>query len=98
MNILDVRWFCAGHGNVGIVRVMTEYEGVRYYIGRCDGEDEEVDSQYIADWGSRFPIEAGDVLFGLDEVKNGSAVQIPTNKEQAQLMVLLGERFLTDNS
>jgi hypothetical protein len=98
MKVLDVRWFCAGHGNVGIVRVMTEYEGVRYYIGRCDGADEEVDSQYIADWGSRFPIEAGDVLFGLDEVKNDSAVQIPTNKEQAQLMVLLGERFLTDNS
>lgn len=98
MNILDVRWFCAGHGNVGIVRVMTEYEGIRYYIGQCNGADEEVDSQYIADWGSRFPVEAGDVLFGLDEVKNGSAVQFPTNKEQAQLMVLLGERFLTDNS
>lgn len=98
MNVLDVRWYCAGHGNVGIVRVITEYEGIRYYIGRCEGINEDVDSQYIADWGSRFPIEVGDVLFGVDEVKNGTAVQIPTNKEQAQLMVLLGTRFLEDNS
>jgi hypothetical protein len=98
VNVLDVRWYCAGHGNVGIVRVMTEYEGIRYYIGRCEGINEDVDSQYIADWGSRFPIEVGDVLFGVDEVKNGTAVQIPTNKEQAQLMVLLGTRFLEDNS
>ena len=96
MDILGVRWFCAGHGNVGIVRVMTEYEGIRYYIGSCDGADEEVDSQYIADWGSRFPIEAGDVLFGFDEVKNGNAVQFPTNKEQAQLMVALGMQFLEE--
>lgn len=94
MNVLDVRWYCAGHGNVGIVRVITEYEGIRYYIGRCEGINEDVDSQYIADWGSRFPIEVGDVLFGVDEVKNGTAVQIPTNKEQAQLMVALGMNFL----
>lgn len=94
MTILDVRWFCAGHGNAGIVRVQTEYDGVKYYIGQCSGHDEDFDKQHIADWGSSFPVEAGDVLFGVDAVKNGTAVQIPTNKEQAQLMVLLGTSFL----
>lgn len=63
--ILDAMWFCAGHGNVGIVRVSTEYEGIKYYIGQCDGIDDEVDRQYIADWGSTFPAAAGDVLFGV---------------------------------
>lgn len=94
MKILDVMWFCAGHGNAGIVRVQSEYEGIKYYIGQCSGLDEESDTQHIADWGSSFPAEAGDVLFGVDAVKNGLAVQIPTNEDQAKLMVLLGSRFL----
>lgn len=65
MEILDVMWFCAAHGNVGIVRVQDEYEGIKYYIGECEGTDEETDSRWIADWGSSFPAEAGDVLFGV---------------------------------
>lgn len=94
MTILDVRWFCAGHGNAGIVRVQSEYEGIKYYIGQCTGHDEEFDQQHIADWGSSFPTDAGDVLFGVDPVKNGTAVQIPTNEDQAKLMVALGMNFL----
>ena len=65
MRILGVRWFCAGHGNVGIVRVLDDYEGTKYYIGECEGTDEESDAQHIADWGSSFPRDAGDVLFGV---------------------------------
>lgn len=97
MEILDVMWFCAGHGNVGIVRVQDKYEGIKYYIGQCSGYDQDHDMQHIANWGSRFPVEAGDVLFGVDAVKNGDAVQIPTNEDQAKLMVLLGSRYLEDN-
>ena len=63
MEILDVRWYCAGHGNVGIVKVLDEYEGVKYYIGQCSGINEQYDMKHIADWGSGFPQDAGEVLF-----------------------------------
>lgn len=93
MEILDVMWFC-GRSNVGIVRVLDEYEGIKYYIGSPAGVDEETDKNWIASWGSTFPIDAGDVLFGLDPVKNGEAVSVPLNREQAELMVRLGSHYL----
>jgi hypothetical protein len=64
MKILDVMWFCSGHGNAGIVRVDTEIDGIRYYLGACKGVNEQDDKEWIAAWGSTFPKEAGDVLFG----------------------------------
>lgn len=62
MKILDVRWF----NDIGIVRVEDEYEGIQYYIKYIAAmdNDEETDKQHIADWGYRFPNDAGDVLFG----------------------------------
>lgn len=62
MKILDVKWF----NDIGIVRVEDEYEGIKYYIG-CVPSDfmEEESKQHIADWGNRFPVDAGDVLFGV---------------------------------
>ena len=66
MKILDVRWF-AGHACVGVVRVEDEYDGVKYYIGVGEGHVEEADMQHIASWGSTFPNDAGDVLFGVKE-------------------------------
>lgn len=75
MKILDVKWYCAGHGNCGIVRVQDEYDGIKYYIGSFPGEErghnEEEDKQWIADWGSSFPVAAGDVLFGISAYRNG---------------------------
>jgi hypothetical protein len=62
----NVMWFCAGHGNVGIVKVDDQY-GIKYYIGQCSGEDEEGDIDVIAKWGSSFPKPAGDKLFGVVE-------------------------------
>lgn len=61
--IIDVVWFCAGHGNVGIVQVLDPYDGYIYYVGQCSGIDAEADTKWIADWGSRFPKAAGDALF-----------------------------------
>jgi len=65
---VDVKWYCAGHGNVGIVKVNDNYDGIKYYIGSFPGEEkghnEEEDIQWIMDWGSTFPKEAGDLLFG----------------------------------
>ena len=93
MQILDIRWFC-GSSNVGIVQVEFD-DGIGYYIGsppviRTENED----AQWIADWGSTFPKDAGDVLFNRDSLRNGSAVQIPMNKEQAELMIRVGNLFL----
>ena len=93
MKVLDVRWF-SGTSCVGIVRVDMPYEGIKYFISSCTGQSEEVDKEHIAAWGATFPNDVGDMLFGLDEVKNGNAVPIPTSKPQAQLMVALGMRFL----
>ena len=63
MEILDVKWYCAGHGNCGIVKVNDPYDGIKYYIGAFRGDNEEEDKQWIASWGSSFPKEAGDILF-----------------------------------
>jgi len=97
MKILDTLWFC-GRTMVGIVRVETEYEGIKYYIasppGEAKGNNEEEDIQFIADWGSTFPRHAGDVLFGVDPLRDGSSVQIPMNKEQAELMIRVGSLYL----
>ena len=65
MRFLEVRWFCAGHGNVGIVCMEDPYDGIKYYVGQCSGKDEQMDIQHIASWGSKFPADAGDVLFGI---------------------------------
>ena len=64
MKILDSIWFCAGHGNVGIVKCFDDYAGIIYYIGQCRGDQKDSDEQWIADFGSRFPPEAGALLFG----------------------------------
>lgn len=59
-----VRWF-NGRGCVGVVRVEDPYDGPKYYIGVGQGFDEQQDIEHIAAWGSRFPNDAGDVLFGI---------------------------------
>ena len=64
VRILDARWF----NLVGIVRVEDPHEGIKYYIKHISGLlDEEQDMKDIADWGSTFPNDAGDVLFGVKE-------------------------------
>lgn len=72
MKILETYWFNGG----GIVRVLDDYEGIKYYIRGTAGDDQDTriaasekdDAQYIADWGSTFPKAAGDALFGMTEL------------------------------
>lgn len=90
---MDVRWF-SGRNCVGVVRIVDPYDGVKYYIGVGQGWDEASDAEYIADWGAKFPVEVGDILFGVDPLRNGDAVQIPTSKEQAEAMVKVGMHYL----
>lgn len=61
--ILGVRWFSAAAGTVGIVQVVDPYEGICYFISHVTGISEQADKEYIADWGARFPNDAGEKLF-----------------------------------
>ena len=62
-SFVGVKWFCAGHGNVGIVKVICYDFSHKYYVGHVDGVSEAEDIKKIMDWGSSFPSDAGDVLF-----------------------------------
>lgn len=66
MNILGVRWF-TGKTCIGIVRVENDVGEISYYIAQVLGYHEEADAKYIAEWGTRFPSKAGDVLFGIGD-------------------------------
>ena len=70
--ITGARWF-AGRDCVGIVQVVEEHEkdtyrqtglaNFQYFIGVGKGHDEKEDMQFIADWGTRFDVAAGNTLF-----------------------------------
>jgi hypothetical protein len=97
MKILDTYWFSQG----GIVRVEDEYEGIKYYIkGVPEMTIEEHDAQQIASWGNTFPKEAGDMLFGVwsDDVREGRAIPIPANTDQAKGMILVAENYLKQHT
>ena len=95
MQVIDVRWFY-GRTQVGIVQVNEPYEGIKYYIASPPGEAKgyNEDIQFIAEWGSTFPKDVGDVLFGVDDLRNGNAVQIPKSKEQAEMMFRVASHYL----
>ena len=57
-------WFC-GRTNVGIVQAENDFDGIKYYIGAVEGLDEEEDKLFIANWGSSFPKDVGNLLFGV---------------------------------
>lgn len=65
MKFLDVYWFTSLTASVGIVRVLDEYEGFLYFIKSVEGLNEQDDILNIMNWGSRFPKDAGDCLFGI---------------------------------
>ena len=95
---MKVIWF-SGRSTVGIVQVQDEWDGIKYYIGsppfiEYAPHNESADTQWIADWGSTFPKECGDILFGEDPLRNGENVQIPMNKRQAEAMIKMGTYFL----
>ena len=93
MQVLDSIWYI----NCGIVRVEDEYEGIKYYIRGLQANEwstPERDAQFVAEWGSSFPREVGDILFGVDPLRDGSAVQIPMNREQAETMIRVGTMYL----
>lgn len=70
MKILDSYWFTPMGGDIiGIVKVQTEYDGIKYYIGTVykypgeGGLDKKNDEKTIAENGAKFPKEAAEKLF-----------------------------------
>ncbi len=60
--VVDSRWF----NDVGIVRVWGRFDGHRYYIGSTvEGNFMHQDEERIMKWGTKFPLDAGDALFGI---------------------------------
>lgn len=64
MPFKSVRWFSAIKGCIGIVQTYEDGE-YRYFLGSGHGNDEAVDIQLIRNWGSKFPVDAGNILFGV---------------------------------
>lgn len=63
MKILDSYWFTPmGASVIGIVKVETEFDGIKYYIGTCSGMDLDGDTKHIAERGAKFPYDAGEKL------------------------------------
>ena len=73
--ITGIRWF-TNRSCVGIAQVVPDHQkddyrqtgqaDFKYYITAVPGEDEETDKLFVAAFGSIFPKEAGDILFGVD--------------------------------
>ena len=62
--VLDSIWFheMGSFNPIGIVKVDNGFE-IKYYIGTCKGENEEVDNIKIMETGARFPSTAAEKLF-----------------------------------
>ena len=67
MKLLGYRWF-TGKECIGIVLVETDYDGLKAYIKKVEGEDEQTDLQDIMDWGTSFPVEEAKSLVGYKEI------------------------------
>ena len=65
-------WF-AGNECIGIVQIVQEHErdeyrqtgqaNFKYYIGVGQGQNEQDDARYIAEYGVPFDADAGNTLF-----------------------------------
>lgn len=62
--VIDTAWFTSGNGLVGIVKVETDLHEIEYFIAPCDGFNEIIDKNLVAARGAKFPVSAGEALFG----------------------------------
>lgn len=60
MKVLEAYWFTPmGGTSIGIVKVETEFVGLKFYIGHALGIDPDQDAINIAVSGAKFPYEVG---------------------------------------
>ncbi len=62
MKVKEVIWF-AGRDCIGIVATENDMGEINFFIGKGKGFDKELDSQTIADWGTRVNKEMLDRFF-----------------------------------
>lgn len=62
MIIIDWIWY-SGVQTVGIVKTKDAMGKTKFYIGPAQGNDEAEDALHIAQWGAKFPTNAGNMLF-----------------------------------
>jgi hypothetical protein len=65
MTPLRAKWFNTKTGIVGIVYAQDDYENKDYFIGVAQGLHEPIDIANIANIGTPFPKDVGDLLFGI---------------------------------
>jgi hypothetical protein len=61
-DVLESVWY----GKVGIVKVNTTWDGIRWYIGVGEGLSQEDDEQHIAAYGNTFHADH----FVIEEIPN----------------------------
>ena len=64
MTPLRAKWFNTKTGIIGIVYAQDDYENKDYFIGVAQGLHEPIDIANIANIGTLFPKDVGDLLFG----------------------------------
>jgi hypothetical protein len=65
MTPLRAKWFNTKTGIVGIVYAQDDFENKDYFIGVAQGLHEPIDIANIANIGTLFPKDVGDLLFGV---------------------------------
>ena len=76
MKPLRVQWFSSVKGTVGIAMCEDDFGNISYRLSAIDGFNENVDVNHIAAWGAHFPINAGDVLFGVGKDEKDRAPKL----------------------
>ena len=65
MNPLRAKWFNTKTGIIGIVYAADDSGNKDYFIGVAQGLHEPIDIANIANIGTLFPKDVGDLLFGV---------------------------------
>ena len=90
MNPLRAKWFNTKTGIIGIVFAEDDFGNTDYFIGVAQGLHEPIDIANIANIGTLFPKEVGDLLFGVthEDTRAGvsGVVERPEDSARVQPM------------
>jgi len=77
MTPLRAKWFNTKTGIIGIVYAQDDFENKDYFIGVAQGLHEPIDIANIANIGTIFPQDVGDLLFGIAHEPDRPSEGIP---------------------
>ena len=84
MTPLRAKWFNTKTGIVGIVFAEDDFGNKDYFIGVAQGIHEPIDIANIANIGTLFPQEVGDLLFGAPNEPERTESGIPEVVERSE--------------